>query len=338
MRRFPRIRRNRVTRVNPFTNENLYVNPSHPAVQTRLDFIAASRTADAESMRKISQSPDVPYFFAEWTEAQGNQGIGYYVDYWANHYRNTSGQNALPMFGLYALMQRDCGSYSSGGWSTLAQYKTWVNAAAAAQSNRKIVWIIEPDSLPWVDCVDSGLSPALSNTQISERYEAVGYAVETLMTANPNAYVYIDAGHSAWISATTMSGRMAQANIERATGFFSNSANYQTTANEIMFCEDLSTKVGSKGYIIATQYNGLGPYTGGTHDGGCAPHLNPPGRALGERPSTTIPTGALRGNAFLWLTGPGNSNGACGTFASYPAGTWMPEYALGLCQSASWAA
>ena len=74
-----------------------------------------------------------------------------------------------------------------------------------------------------------------------------------------------------------------------------------------------------------TSRNGLGP----TADN---QWCNPDGRALGDRPSTQ--TGLAYVDAFLWVKAPGESDGAC---AGAPAaGTWMPEYALGLAQRAAY--
>ena len=54
---------------------------------------------------------------------------------------------------------------------------------------------------------------------------------------------------------------------------------------------------------------------------------NPPGRALGETPTTK--TGNPRVDAYLWVKRPGESDGACGRGAP-AAGQWWPQYALEL--------
>ncbi|MGK5729857.1 glycoside hydrolase family 6 protein [Streptomyces sp. URMC 124] len=56
---------------------------------------------------------------------------------------------------------------------------------------------------------------------------------------------------------------------------------------------------------------------------------NPPGRALGSRPTTA--TGNPRIDAFLWIKRPGESDGACR--GAPPAGRWWAQYALDLARA-----
>ncbi|NEE07199.1 glycoside hydrolase family 6 protein, partial [Streptomyces sp. SID7499] len=74
---------------------------------------------------------------------------------------------------------------------------------------------------------------------------------------------------------------------------------------------------------IDTSRNGNGPYTGGDP---AESWCNPPGRALGEAPTTQ--TGDERVDAYLWIKRPGESDGDCK--GGPKAGAWWPEYALGL--------
>lgn len=54
--------------------------------------------------------------------------------------------------------------------------------------------------------------------------------------------------------------------------------------------------------------------------------MQPPGRALGEVPTTR--TGDELVDAYLWVKRPGESDGDCK--GGPKAGAWWPEYALGL--------
>lgn len=67
--------------VNPFAGARLYVDPAHEALATIQAWEAAGRHDDAVQLQKIAQSPRSPRFFAEWTEAPGNGGVAFYVDY-----------------------------------------------------------------------------------------------------------------------------------------------------------------------------------------------------------------------------------------------------------------
>ncbi|GFH79734.1 hypothetical protein Sgou_44040 [Streptomyces gougerotii] len=82
-----------------------------------------------------------------------------------------------------------------------------------------------------------------------------------------------------------------------------------------------------KPFVVDTSRNGNGPFT----DGDPAERwCNPPGRALGEAPTTR--TGDDLVDAYLWIKRPGESDGECK--GGPKAGQWWPEYALGLAKAA----
>jgi endoglucanase len=125
------------------------------------------------------------------------------------------------------------------------------------------------------------------------------------------------AGHSAWHPAATMASRLRQAGIGQATGFSLNVSNFRATAEELAYGRTIAAQVG-KHFVIDTGRNGLGPNA----DEWC----NPPGRALGPRPTTA--TGDSLVDAFLWIKQPGFSDGPCN--GGPAAGAWWADYALGL--------
>jgi endoglucanase len=114
-----------------------------------------------------------------------------------------------------------------------------------------------------------------------------------------------------------MATRLQQAGIQNARGFSLNVSNFRTTADEIAYGRAIAGQVG-KPFVIDTGRNGLGPYG----DEWC----NPPGRALGRRPTNV--TGDSRIDAFLWIKQPGFSDGPCS--GGPAAGQWWADYALGL--------
>jgi endoglucanase len=303
---------------NPFSGEKLYVDPQGDAVATVRKWEANGRYEDAQQLKKISESPAPVRYFSEWTEQ--HDGIKFYVRHFA---REWHADGSLPVFGAYAIPKKDCGSYSGGGFRTPAEYKAWIDGFARGIGNKKVIVLLEPDALAGGSC--------LTDAQRAERYSLLKYAVYTLK-ARPNAHVYIDAGNSGWQTEDTMIYRLKKAGIERADGFALNTASFNRTSDEIGYGTRISQGVGGKHFIIDTSRNGLGPYTGGTHDGGCPEWLNPPGRALGERP--TANTGNSLVDAFYWLKQPGDSDADCDGFPR--AGRFVPEYALGLAERAAW--
>lgn len=119
---------------------------------------------------------------------------------------------------------------------------------------------------------------------------------------------------------------LRRAGIEAADGFAVNVSNFQTTAASTEFGKQLSAKIGDKSFVIDTSRNGNGPYSGGAPEENWC---NPPGRALGETPTTD--TGDELVDAYLWVKRPGESDGDCK--GGPKAGDWWPEYALGLARA-----
>ncbi len=303
---------------NPFANEKLWVDPNHDAAKTVAQWTAEGRVEDARQLEKIAKSPASPRYFAEWTEQHG--GAEFQVD---AHVDKVVADGSLPVLGAYAIPLRDCGSYSAGGFTTADEYKRWIDGFARGIGDRKAVIILEPDSIAGGSC--------LTDAQRQERYDMLRYAVNAF-EANPKRHVYLDSGHSAWNSADVMIKRLTAAGVADATGFFLNNANFQYTENQISYGKQISAGIGGKHFVVDTSRNGLGPYTDGTHSGDCPEWANPPGRALGARP--TANTGELLVDAFFWLKQPGDSDGMCGGFPR--PGAWVPEYALGLAQRAAY--
>lgn len=291
---------------NPVAGATLYLDPNSRARQTVNSWLT-TRPADAAQMEKIAAQPQAKWF-GSW-----NTDIRADVD---RTVANAASVNAVPVLVAYNIPMRDCGSYSGGGASSADAYRTWIgNFAAGIGAGRAIV-ILEPDALAGMGCLTT------ANQQL--RTELLAYAVNVLR-AQDGAVVYLDAGHSRWQSVSTIAGRLNAAGIANANGFSLNVSNFQSTAEQITYGNAVSALVGDRHYVIDTSRNGLGP----TSDN---QWCNPEGRAIGERP--TAATGAALADAFLWVKIAGESDGSCN--GNPAAGTWMPEYALGLAQRAAY--
>ena len=211
---------------------------------------------------------------------------------------------AVPVLVTYNVPGRDCGGYSAGGVGSSAEYLRWVQAVATGIGTADAVVVVEPDTLAQL-CGD----PA-------ERLAMLRSAVQ-LLEANPGTRTYLDAGHAAWISAATMAERLRAAGATAADGFALNVSNFQTTAANVAYGQQVSALLGGTHFVIDTGRNGNGPG---------ADWCNPPGRALGQRP--TAQTGQPLVDAYLWIKRPGESDGTCNGGPS--AGTFWDAYAIGL--------
>ncbi len=283
-----------------------YADPASNARMTA-DAWRTSRPADAAQMDRIAAQPQARWF-GNW-----NGDVQAAVSAWV-----TASANAgrVPVLVAYNIPQRDCGGLSGGNSTGVDAYRSWIAAFAAGIAGRRAVVILEPDALAAMGC--------LSSTDQATRIQLLQYAAATL-AQQAGAVTYLDAGHAEWQPASTMATRLTQVGMANVAGFALNVSNFITTSANVTYGNALSALVGGKHYVIDTGRNGLGP----TAD---RQWCNPDGRALGERPTSA--TGQALVDAFLWVKVPGESDGACN--GAPPAGSWMPEYALGLAQRASW--
>ena len=223
-----------------------------------------------------------------------------------------SAKGTIPVLVAYNIPERDCGGFSAGGSNNPAGYATWINSFAAGLGSSRAIVILEPDALAEISC--------LSTSDQQTRLTLLSNAVTTIKS-DPNAKVYIDAGHSNWIDAGTMSKDLIAANIAHADGFSLNVSNFMATADEANYGTTVSQQVGGKHFVIDTSRNG---------NGSNGQWCNPSGMAIGNLP--TFSTGNSLIDAYLWVKVPGESDGTCNGGPS--AGSWWASYALGLVQNA----
>lgn len=282
-------------RSNPIGGAALFVDPLSRAASQAAAW-RASRPADASLMDVIAAQP-VAAWMTEWSTRVGGDVAAVVA--------RARLQGTLPLFVAYNLPYRNCATTGT----TANAYRAWVRDFAAGLSGRSIV-VLEPDAVSQSDC--------LSAAARQERYALLRDAVQVLKGAN--AAVYLDAGNATWLSADDAAARLAQAGIDFADGFALNVAHYLGTATNVAFGEQLSGRLDGAHFVVDVSRNGAG--------GAGTAWCNVPGQALGENPSTRTEHPLL--DAVLWIKQPGESDGTCN--GGPAAGTWWPEYALGLAQ------
>lgn len=289
---------------NPLGGMPFYVDPISKAMH------ASNAQPDSAELARVANTPQ-----AYWLDqAFGVGSVGSTV---ARHTGAAAAAGAMPVLVLYAIPHRDCGSYAAGGFSSGASYRAWIDSVADGIGGNPAAIILEPDALAMADC--------LSGDARQERFDLISYAVDTL-GRNPATAVYVDAGHSRWVSAGEMANRLNQAGVGRARGFALNSTNYFTTEEETGYGEEISGMTGGAHYVIDTSRNGAGPAEGDPY-GWC----NPSGRALGTPPTTN--TAGQHADAYLWVKRVGESDGSCGS-GEPAAGHFVSDYAINLARNA----
>jgi endoglucanase len=290
---------------SPTVPTNLYVDPnSEAANQEKL--WATSRPLDALQMAKIANQPQAKWF-GGW-----NANVYQDVNNWVSAAKAV-GKVALLV--AYNIPGRDCGGFSQGGANTPAAYKSWINGFASGIGKRAAIVILEPDALAGMDC--------LSYTDQQTRLSLLNFAVSALKSQG--AKVYLDSGNPTWKPAAVMAQRLAQAGLSSADGFSLDVSNFITSSDNISYGHIISQQTGGKHFVVDTSRNGLGP----TPD---YQWCNPPGRALGDRPTRS--TGDPLVDAYLWIKNPGESDGPCN--GGPKAGGWWSDYALGLAQRSAY--
>lgn len=136
-------------------------------------------------------------------------------------------------------------------------YEKWVSRFATGLGDRPAVVILEPDAL-------SELNNCTDKANRQARLQMLSYAVRTLQTKNDQ--VYLDAGHSNWVSAAQMASRLRAADVGQAYGFALNVSNFDTTAREIGYATVLDRDLGmAKRFVVDTSRNGQGRAGGRGH-------------------------------------------------------------------------
>jgi len=294
---------------SPFAGQKLWVDPSSDAANyARRPDISSS---DRQLMQKVAAGAETQWFSTDWISNM-NQAVHNYVS-------TARAAGAMPTMVLYNIPLRDCGQYSAGGANDPNVYKQTVDQFAAGIGSAKAAVIIEPDALTLTDC--------LSASQLSQRFDLLQYAVQKFASLG-NTATYLDIGHPGWKTPQDAANLLASAGVRGANGFSLNVSNFNTDQENIDYGTQITNALAAKGisgkhFVIDTGRNG---------NGSNGQWCNPSGRALGQLPGAN--TGNPLVDAFLWVKGPGGSDGACN--GGPAAGQFWPQYALGLAQAAHW--
>ncbi|MGY1858217.1 glycoside hydrolase family 6 protein [Modestobacter sp. SYSU DS0290] len=142
-------------------------------------------------------------------------------------------KKTVPTLVVYNVPGRDCSQYSAGGAANDAAYRAWADGVAAGiGKGGAVTVVIEPDGLALMpsDC-PAGTYPAGSEPTDEGRLADITYVGQAIERANPQALVYLDAGHSSWHDVASISERLVRAQVQQFQGFALNTSNYQYTPN-----------------------------------------------------------------------------------------------------------
>ena len=196
----------------------------------------------------------------------------------------------MPYFVIYNLPNRDLGHYSKGGATDATDYLLFLQEFCAGIKGHKPIVIFEPDALPHTTLMDK--------TDAEFRKNLITEGLN-IMAEESDAHVYVDIGHSNWLSPEQASELISSVSNTGLRGFSVNVSNYRSTEESMEWALKICEYNEDWHFVIDTSRNGNGPHGNDW--------CNPPGRALGEPP--TCDTGEEKCDAFLWIKIPGESDG-----------------------------
>ena len=196
----------------------------------------------------------------------------------------------MPYFVIYNLPNRDLGHYSKGGATDATDYLLFLQEFCAGIKGHKPIVIFEPDALPHTTLMDK--------TDAEFRKNLITEGLN-IMAEESDAHVYVDIGHSNWLSPEQASELISSVSNTGLRGFSVNVSNYRSTEESMEWALKICEYNEDWHFVIDTSRNGNGPHGNDW--------CNPPGRALGKPP--TCDTGEEKCDAFLWIKIPGESDG-----------------------------
>jgi endoglucanase len=208
--------------------------PNEGAVK---QIVQLARSGQYDLAKKIGQMVTTPQ--AVWKTSGAGAELTRSV---RTDVRRAALTKSVPVFVAYNLPFRDCGAYSAGGATSVAEYKAWIDAFAAGIGSHRAYVMVEPDGLgiiPWHTDINGNLEwcqPAEADpaTAEADRFEMLNYAVDTFKALG-NTKVYLDGTHNGWLSAGDAASRLVSAGVLRADGFFVNVSNYEPTEKLLKF-------------------------------------------------------------------------------------------------------
>ena len=280
--------------------DRYFINPESSAARA----VPAATDRERFAFSRIANTPMAVWLTPERHDANA-------VTTFVRGIVQTAGSaGTVPVFVVYGIPDRDCVPKSeeasagqSGGGLSDADYPRWVSAIADGLGSARSVVLLEPDSL--------ALSVGCGNSD--KRVSQISAAIRRLSSGG--AVLYLDGGHSRWLTPEVMAGLLKRAGVSKVRGFVSNVSNFNTTAEEISYDDRISARLGGTHYVIDTSRNG---------NGSNGLWCNPTGRTLGSDP--TAYSDGRRHDANLWVKNPGESDGLCN--GGPAAGAWWPKAAL----------
>lgn len=256
---------------------------------------------DPDARQTIEQIKETP--IAEWLT---NSSITETQTDITETIARSQATGTIPVFVTYNLPDRDLGGESAGGISSPEEYQRWIAGIAETVDSNDAIVIIEPDGLP-------GTLQIKNEADRDKRLSMLRSALETFQS-NENTAVYIDAGHSSWLSVEQVAElfRRVDPDSDLITGVSLNVSNQRSTEETAAYASRLRVVLGRDIYsLIDVSMNGA------DNTDQLTEFCNPDGEKVGTPKDLLFDPNQL--DEEIFVKEPGRSDGSCGT-SDAPAG------------------
>lgn len=287
-------------------NSYFYSDPHNQSSKVEAFLRSEQLHTDAQTLRAIACQPQPTWINGDLSDLVVESRLRELLD-------GAAAAGQVPVIVLYNYAKPDSSRWNSD--RDMSEYISFIKTVAAEIGDQEVWIILEPDALPLTTSYDS-LGQVVRFSQLR--------AAVNILSAHENARVYIDVGHSDWLTIAETITYLKLVGGDTVRGFSLNVANYQPTEEVMEYGNEIAAAFPDAHYVIDTARNGRGLSEPG---GWC----NVLGRALGPAPKAFTDEGAL--DAYLWVKPPGESDGYCNGGPN--AGTFWLEYALDLIENHS---
>jgi endoglucanase len=263
------------------------VDHNSPAWAAWRTYARRGQRKKATLVRKIAREPR-----GIWLEASTGPNPGFEA---RRRIDAAKAAEAIPVFVVRRAEANRCSpTYQGGGPAGDRAARRWYDALARAIGGDRVVIAFEPDSLGTIGCLARG--------RRDDRYRLLRHGVDVL-SALPNATVYLEGGASDWESAQKTAKQLRTIGIAKVRGFMLNASHFDWTAANIRYGLDVSRRTGGKHFIVNTAENGRGPVHYNRGGRRINVWCNPGLRGLGPPPTTVTANTVV--DAYLWISRPG---------------------------------
>jgi len=222
----------------------LFVPPPNPGAVEQIAVLAKSNAAREAAAITAMEAVPQAIWFSKGTPEEVQSAV-------SNAMVRAAQDRSLRVLATSNRPYRDCAGFSAGGAKNTAAYEEWIDGFARGIGNERAVVILEPDStgmIPYTTSLDgtpdtcrptvtdgSGRTVPAPGASADESYAQIRYAAASLAKRAPNARVYLDGTHAAWLPVGESAYRLYRSGVEETQGFAVNVSSFQLTSRSIQY-------------------------------------------------------------------------------------------------------